>query len=99
MSRPSNRMRPALGASSPAICATKVVLPAPFGPMIACTSPGNTVRSMPELAKNAPKRLVSPVTARIGSATAPPQQDHREHDDAEDRHPVLGVGGKELLEQ
>src|SRR5438045_2222302 len=99
MSRPSNAMRPALGASSPAICAMKVVLPAPLGPITACTSPGATVKSMPEFATKAPKRLVRPLTARNGSATAAPEQDHRQHDEAEHRHPVLGVGGEELFQQ
>src|SRR5438094_6462586 len=99
MSRPSKAMRPALGARSPAICAMKVVLPAPLGPITACTSPGATLKSMPELATKAPKRLVSPLTERSSSATAAPQQDHGEHDEAEHRHPVLGVRGKELLQQ
>ena len=43
ISRPSKRMLPASGAISPASWLTSVVLPAPLGPMTACTSPGTTV--------------------------------------------------------
>ena len=39
MSRPSKRMRPASGAISPASWPISVVLPAPLGPMMACSSP------------------------------------------------------------
>ena len=39
-----SRMRPASGASRPEIWWISVVLPAPFGPMIACSSPGATSR-------------------------------------------------------
>ena len=35
MSRPSKRIRPALGRTRPQTMPTSVVLPAPFGPMIA----------------------------------------------------------------
>ena len=39
MSWPSKRMRPAFGVNWPDSCAISVVLPAPFGPMMACNSP------------------------------------------------------------
>ena len=40
--RPAKRMRPQSGASKPEIWLISVVLPAPFGPMMACNSPGAT---------------------------------------------------------
>ena len=39
MSRPSNRMRPALGGNAPEIRLKYVLLPAPFGPMIDASCP------------------------------------------------------------
>ena len=50
-------MRPASGAISPASWPIRVVLPAPFGPMIACTSPCATSRSMPSVAMHAAEAL------------------------------------------
>ena len=40
-----------------------VVLPAPFGPRKACTSPARTVRSRPSSAVAAPNRLRSPAAS------------------------------------
>ena len=37
MSSPSNMMRPLLGRSTPVRQLKNVLLPAPFGPMMACT--------------------------------------------------------------
>src|SRR4029077_13958760 len=51
-------------------CATSVVLPAPFGPMIACSSPCCTCRSIAALAITPPKRLLSPSVASRMSAMA-----------------------------
>ena len=42
MSRPSNRIRPAVGGKKPLIRLKNVVLPAPLGPMTARSSPGST---------------------------------------------------------
>jgi hypothetical protein len=44
MSRPSNAMVPDVGGKKPLIRLKNVVLPAPFGPMIARSSPLPTVR-------------------------------------------------------
>ncbi len=41
------RTSPAIGGSSPESVSSVVVLPAPFGPMSATTSPGSTLRSSP----------------------------------------------------
>src|SRR5438270_9561162 len=46
---PSNRTSPSVTSyiSRPARTPASVLLPEPFGPMMACTSPALTVRSMP----------------------------------------------------
>ena len=43
MSLPSNRIEPDVGANRPLTRLKNVVLPAPFGPMIARNSPGSMV--------------------------------------------------------
>src|SRR5262245_48222914 len=48
-----------------------VVLPAPFSPSRATTSPGRTSRFMSSLAMSAPKALVTPVTAKAEVSTRP----------------------------
>src|SRR5947207_695231 len=57
-------MRPALGVSSPAIRLKSVLLPAPFGPMIARISPSSRARSTALTATSDPNCLV---TARTSS--------------------------------
>src|SRR5712671_925417 len=108
MSWRSNQTRPASGASSPPSWAISVLLPAPLGPMMACSSPGATSSMMSSEAITPPKRLVRPSTRRSGSATAEPrektidpaariqddQQDHR----AEDDRPIFGEAGQPLLQ-
>src|SRR5207244_11284409 len=75
---PANRVVPASGLRSPASWPISVVLPAPFGPMIACVSPSSTSRSTRSVARRPPKLLLSPRTATSGSAIArdPPLQEH-----------------------
>ena len=51
---------PASGASSPDSWLISVVLPAPLGPITACTSPGSTVRSTPSVAVQAAEALDQP---------------------------------------
>ena len=46
MSLPSYRIEPSVGWCRPAIVRSSVDLPAPFAPMIAYTSPGNTRSEM-----------------------------------------------------
>src|SRR4029077_754296 len=85
MSSPPNTMRPASGRSMPESCAMKVVLPAPFGPMTACVSPSATSKSMPSLARSAPKLLHSFSTVRRlfmteeNACQAALEEDHRQH--------------------
>src|ERR1700677_218937 len=64
---PANRMAPASGASSPKSCEISVVLPAPFGPMTAWTSPAMTSSDRESLAARLPKRLVRLSMSKSGS--------------------------------
>jgi hypothetical protein len=50
MSLPSYRIVPSVGWCRPAIVRSRVDLPAPFAPMIAYTSPGNTRSETPSSA-------------------------------------------------
>src|SRR6267142_5038792 len=104
MSSPAKRMRPLSGRRLPASWPMKVVLPAPFGPMMACVSPSRTSRSMPSLARSAPKLFVSPLTSSIGLVEDPRQaaaeEDHREDQQrAEDHLPVLRPAREQVLQQ
>ena len=61
-SLPSNFTLPAEGANRPLIRLKNVVLPAPFGPMIARSSPGSTVNETFSIAVRLPKRLLTAST-------------------------------------
>src|SRR3569833_2845906 len=67
-------MRPASGAISPASWPISVVLPAPFGPMIAWSSPRPISSCTASEAMTPPKRLVSPSILSKASATGRPRQ-------------------------
>src|SRR3989442_10437214 len=60
MSSPSKTMRPPVGRRRPVRQLKKVLLPAPFGPMRARTSPRRTSRVTPLRAVRPPKRIVRP---------------------------------------
>src|SRR5262245_32333043 len=91
MSRPAKATRPESGAISPVSSPISVVLPAPFGPMTACSSPAGTLSVMSSDATTPPKRLVRPSIARSASVTTlAPQQSvdaaaRIEHDQEEQR--------------
>ena len=51
---------PASGTSSPTSALSAVVLPAPFGPISACTAPGSSSRSRSSRATRLPKRFERP---------------------------------------
>src|SRR5215813_4561647 len=104
ISRPAKRMCPASGPRAPVTRLKNVVLPAPFGPMIAWTPPASTVKSSFERTTSFPKLRESPSTASSGTLTAqrePGQQgrveqslwphEHRGQDQkaVEDLAPVL----------
>ena len=69
-SRPSKWMCPASGASAPEIWWMSVVLPAPFGPMMACVSPASTSRLRRSVTLSAPNDLSMPSRRRTGSLIA-----------------------------
>src|SRR2546426_2944520 len=108
MSSPAKRTRPRSGSRLPASWLISVVLPAPFGPMIACVSPSRTSRSMSSLASSAPKLLVRPRTssrllfilAEEQSREAAPEKKHRQHQQrTQDQLPVLRPARQRVLDQ
>src|SRR6266568_247491 len=108
MSSPAKRTRPRSGKRLPASWLIRVVLPAPFGPMIAWVSPSRTSRSTLSLASSAPKLFVRPRTssrvlfilAEEQSREAPPQEEHRQHQERpEDELPVLRPTRERVLDR
>src|SRR5712691_563859 len=109
MSPPSKRMRPPSGMSSPTSSPINVVLPAPFGPMIACSSPLDTASEIASEATTPPKRLVRPSICNRASATARPRQHpvdpaaREQHDQQEQRPehdlPIFRHAGGRIAEQ
>src|SRR5262249_41989657 len=72
MSPPSKRIRPESGATSPASWPIRVVLPAPFGPMTACSSPRTTSSMMWSDATTPSKRLArSSICSKASAMTEP----------------------------
>src|SRR5712691_5915587 len=99
MSSLAKSTRPRSGSRLPASWLISVVLPAPFGPMMACVSPSRTSRSTLSLASSAPKLFVRPRTssrtlfilAEDQSREAALEEEHRQHQQwPEDKLPVLG---------
>src|SRR4051794_6512271 len=107
---PAKRIVPASGRSSPESSAIRVVLPAPFGPMIAWSSPGATASDTSLVAVRPPKRLISPRVSSSASAIAPaPLRKQAEqaafrkqHDEDQDRPerglPMLGQARQHALQ-
>src|SRR5436190_20411234 len=103
-SSPAKRIFPESGSRLPASWLMKVVLPAPFGPMTACVSPSRTSKSMPSLARRAPKLFVRPRTSSIvfaeHSGEAALEEDHRKNQQrTEDDLPVFGEALQHLFER
>src|ERR1700716_4310839 len=103
MSSPAKRMRPASGRRFPASWLMKVVLPAPLGPMNACVSPSATWKSMPSLARSAPKLFKRPFPRSIGleedAGQAAAEEDPRKDQQlAEDDLPVLSPALQHLFD-
>ena len=71
ISLPSKMMRPEVGRSTPVRQLKNVLLPAPFGPMMARTSSRWTSKLTWESAANPPKRTVNSSVARTGADAAP----------------------------
>src|SRR5205814_7033593 len=104
MSSPPKTMRPRSGRRLPASWPMNVVLPAPFGPMMACVSPSRTSKSMPSVARSAPKLFVNWRTSSIGlvedaGESAAEEDDGEDEQRAEDDLPVLRPAGKEIFEE
>ena len=72
MSWPAKRMRPASGVNWPVSCAISVVLPAPFGPITACSSPAATASVRSSVATMPPKRLARLSTCSKASLIGAP---------------------------
>src|SRR5216684_5279851 len=108
MSSPAKRTRPRSGRRSPASWLISVVLPAPFGPMMAWVSPSRISRLTSSHARSAPKLLVRPLTssrilfilAEEQSGEAAPEEEHRQHQERpEDQLPVLRPARERVLDQ
>src|SRR6266853_2156253 len=74
MSRPSKRIAPPSLPRLPEIWPIKVVLPAPFGPIRACTSPRFTSSVISSVATMPPKRL----ERFLSSSMCPPREHARD---------------------
>src|SRR3954463_13098405 len=95
MSRPAKWMVPEFGASCPVNWLISVVLPAPLGPMMACSSPGTTSSDRLSVARMPPKRRTRFSTRSKGSAkelatAKPPEHAHdaaarEQHDQQQQR--------------
>src|SRR5215475_16146590 len=91
MSRPTSDTLPESGARWPVSWLISVVLPAPFGPMMACSSPLATSSETWSVARMPPKRRTSFSTRSKGSATGkPPKRAHdaaaaEQHDEQQQR--------------
>src|SRR3954470_4467807 len=109
MSRPASETLPECGSKWPVSWLISVVLPAPFGPMMACSSPAATSSETWSVAMIPPKRRTNLSTRSSGSPTIePPEQAHdaaaaEQHDQqqqrAHDQRPIFGELRQELFQQ
>src|SRR6186713_2698215 len=109
ISRPPSETLPECGSRWPVSWLISVVLPAPFGPMMACSSPLATSSETLSVAVMPPKRRTSFSTRSRGSATIePPEQAHdaaaaEQHDQQQqrphDQRPIFGQLRQEFLQQ
>src|SRR6478736_5323962 len=93
-------MAPEFGVNCPVSWLISVVLPAPLGPMMACSSPAETSSETLSVARMPPKRRTSFSTRSSGSATVePPEQPHdaaapeqydQQQQRAHDQRPIFG---------
>src|SRR5713226_7260007 len=92
MSRPSNATRPDVGGTAPEIALNKVVLPAPFGPMMARRSPRLTRSETSSTAFSASKRTPTWSSLRISSDTRTPDHDTIIFSGLLDALEIAGIG-------
>src|SRR5574343_496327 len=104
-SRPAKWTLPESGCNAPETWCMKVVLPAPLGPISACTSPALTLKLTAFSASTAAKRRESWRTSSSGSAMALPEQggdplggeeDDGKQEQADDDHHQQGAGLRPL---
>src|SRR3954449_698854 len=109
MSRPASETLPEFGSNCPVSWLISVVLPAPFGPMMACSSPCATSSERLSVASTPPNRRTRLSTRSKGSATvqppeqsddaAAPEQHDQEQQRAHDQRPIFGDLRQGFLEQ
>src|SRR5258708_14925363 len=95
-STPLKTMRPTSVGSTPEICAMRVVLPAPLGPISACTSPRMTSSVTSSVATTPPKRLETPRSSSMGFLQQSGDALGRQHHDGE-QHNADGEPGVVLV--
>src|SRR5438105_10227465 len=104
MSAPLKRMRPVWVGSTPEIWPMSVVLPAPFGPISACTSPRTTSSVTSSVATTPPNRLETPRSSSMALCLQQSrnplgsQHDYREQHDADRQPGVVLVVRRERRE-
>src|SRR5450432_1143928 len=101
-------MLPECGSNCPVSWLISEVLPAPFGPMMACNSPFATSSKTLSVATMPPNRRTSFSTRSKGSATgeppqqavdaAAPEQHDQQQQRAHDHRPVFGDLRKKFLQ-
>ncbi len=69
MRRPCSAICPAVRGKRPLIRLNRVVLPAPFGPMMACRVPAATSRLTPMITAVGPKLFCTSLRRRAGAVT------------------------------
>src|SRR5215510_5954576 len=94
MSMPWKPIVPASLPSIPEIKPIRVVLPAPFGPMRACTSPAVSSSVTPSTATTPPKRLLRFLSESTGDSLGR-EEHHGEEDHADRQLPVQRIGTQE----
>src|SRR5262245_23311401 len=68
---PSSTSRPASASTTPAMILHNVLLPQPFDPSKACTSPRSSANRAPSRATTPPKRLCTPSASSRGMGRGP----------------------------
>src|SRR5687767_3287805 len=91
----SNRICPLSGARAPEIAPMSVVLPAPFGPISACTSPARTSSVTASVATTPPKCLLRFFSESTGNSLGRKKHDG-EQDHAHRQLPVQRVGPEQV---
>src|SRR5512145_1875590 len=94
MSFSRKKISPTSTESVPEIWWISVVLPAPFGPISACTSPAATSRVTPSTATTPPKRLLRFLSESTCNSLRR-EQHHGEQDRAHRELPMQRVGAEQ----